>query len=167
MNKRLISKVAIEAGNMPALPKRKHPAHGVLVSREGPTIVFVTVCTNDRAPWLADSTIQENLVRIWQLADAWRIGYYMLMPDHLHLFCSPHKFEFTLKTWVAHWKRKFSCLKLAQAGPWQRDYWDTRLRCGASYHDKWEYTRQNPVRKGLIQDTDKWPYQGVLHELRW
>lgn len=155
------------ARNMRALPKRKHPAHGVLISRDTPTIVFVTVCTLKRLPWLADSVVQENLVRIWQQADAWRIGFYILMPDHMHLFCAPYKTEFTLKTWISHWKRKFSCLKLAQAGKWQMDYWDTRLRCGDNYHDKWEYVRQNPVRKGLIQDADQWPYQGVLHELRW
>ncbi len=155
------------AGNMPALPERKHPVHGVLISRQGVTIVFLTVCTKDRVPWLADPTVHKSLVQVWHMADAWRIGYYLLMPDHLHLFCSPYKPEFTLKAWVSHWKRAFSCVKISQAGQWQRDYWDTRLRHGHSYHDKWEYMRQNPVRKKLVTDSSQWPYQGVLNELRW
>ena len=90
-----------------------------------------------------------------------------MMPDHLHLFCSPHRPEFSLRQWVSHWKRKLSCLGLAEAGAWQRDYWDTRLRQSDNYHDKWEYVRLNPVRKGLVEQAGDWPYKGILNELRW
>ncbi len=155
------------AGNMPALPTRRHPAHGVHISSDSPTIVFLTVCTKTRKPWLACPEVQTALVDVWKVADAWSVGYYMLMPDHLHLFCSPRNLEFSLKQWVSHWKRKFSCLHLPEAGAWQRDYWDTRLRRGETYHDKWEYVQQNPVRKGLTKQSQDWPYQGVLNELRW
>lgn len=155
------------AGSMPALPKRRRPAHGVFISSSSPTIVFLTVCTHDRQPWLSNSIVHRHLVEVWNKADAWNVGYYLLMPDHVHLFCSPCNLEFTLKAWVAHWKRNFSCLMLKKAGQWQRDFWDTRLRGGENYHDKWEYVRQNPVRKGLIAKTDDWPYQGILNELRW
>jgi len=155
------------AGSMPALPKRRKPAHGVFILPCLPTIVFLTVCTHDRQPWLSNSIVHHQLIEVWNMMDAWKVGYYLLMPDHLHLFCAPHKLEFTLKAWVAHWKRKFSCLKLKEAGRWQRDFWDTRLRCVENYHDRWEYVRQNPVRKGLISKADAWPYQGVLNELRW
>lgn len=150
-----------------ALPSRRHPAHGVFFSRGIPTIVFLTVCAKDRQTWLADTLINKSLVEIWKAADAWKIGYYLIMPDHLHLFCAPSRMEFTLKTWVVYWKREFSCLKLKDTGLWQRDFWDTRLRHGENYHDKWEYVRQNPVRKGLVQNADDWPFQGILNELRW
>ncbi|OGV42972.1 MAG: hypothetical protein A2X46_00005 [Lentisphaerae bacterium GWF2_57_35] len=33
---------------------------------------------------------------MWKAADAWWVGYYLLMPDHIHLVCSPHKPEVTL-----------------------------------------------------------------------
>jgi hypothetical protein len=36
-----------------------------------------------------------------------------------------------------------------------------------NYHEKWEYVRQNPVRKGFVPSPDDWPYQGILNELRW
>ncbi len=32
---------------------------------------------------------------------------------------------------------------------------------------KWEYIRHNPVRAGLVNDPDDWPYQGEMHVLRW
>ncbi len=149
------------------LPQRKHPTHGVFISTGNPTIVFLTVCTQQRMPWLACPSVHSALVDVWTNADAWTVGYYLLMPDHVHLFCSPHRLEFSLEDWVSHWKRKFSCLRLPGSGEWQRGYWDTRLRREENYHDRWEYVRQNPLRKGLVSRIEIWPYQGILTELRW
>lgn len=33
---------------------------------------------------------------------------------------------------------------------WQRDFWDTQLRCVESYSAKWDNVRHNPVRAGLV-----------------
>ena len=49
----------------------------------------------------------------------------------------------------------------------QRDCWDRQLRTGESYKQKWEYVRNNPVRKGLVANADEWPYQGELNVLAW
>lgn len=148
-------------------PRRKHPARGVLVSLGRPTIVFLTVCTKDRQPWLTRPHVHQALKQVWTQATAWLVGRYVLMPDHLHLFCAPHHLDFPLHVWVAYWKRQFSCLRLPGVGGWQRDCWDTRLRRGENYDAKWEYVRQNPVRQGLCAHPDDWPYQGELHVLRW
>ena len=45
--------------------------------------------------------------------------------------------------------------------------WDTRLRRSESYQEKWQYVRENPVRKGLVENADDWPYQGMLNVLPW
>jgi len=50
---------------------------------------------------------------------------------------------------------------------WQRDCWDRQLRTGESYAQKWEYVRNNPVRKGLVANADDWPYQGELNVFEW
>ena len=148
-------------------PGRRHPARRVLISSGQPTIVHLNVCAKDRRPWLANSVVRENLEKIWQAANAWLVGYYLLMPDHLHLFCAPHKPEFTLQQWVSHWKRKFSCLHLPDAGEWQRDFWDTRLRRSESYTDKWRYIQENPVKEKLAATPEDWPHQGMLNVLPW
>ena len=49
----------------------------------------------------------------------------------------------------------------------QRDCWDTQLRKGDSYSAKWRYVRSNPVRKGLVENVDDWPYQGEMSILGW
>jgi len=46
-------------------PGRKHPARGVLIPSQQPTIVFLTVCTKDRLRWLAQQNVHEALRKIW------------------------------------------------------------------------------------------------------
>ena len=68
---------------------RKHPAHGVFMPGGKPIIVFLTVCTKGRHPWLATPEIHAHLRSVWIGADAWFVGRYVVMPDHIHLFASP------------------------------------------------------------------------------
>jgi len=75
---------------------RKHPASGVQINLGEPTIVFLTVNTRDRRPWLAQPLVHECLCEAWRQAQAWLVGYYLLMPDHLHLFCAPRDLTVTL-----------------------------------------------------------------------
>ena len=157
-----------DAGDgVPPRTHRKHPARGVLISNDQPTIVFLTVCTKNREPWLAQASVHDALRQVWANANAWLTGRYVLMPDHLHLFCAPSDPSVELNTWVAYWKRQFSCLHLPETGDWQRDCWDTRLRRSESYGDKWDYVRLNPVRKRLCTTPEDWPYQGELNVLMW
>jgi putative transposase len=89
------------------------------------------------------------------------------MPDHIHLFAAPGRKPLPFDNWVRYWKSQFSKAHRVSAHRWQTDHWDTRLRTFASYDDKWNYVRLNPLRHGLVRDADEWPYQGELNELRW
>lgn len=112
--------------------------------------------------------MHDVLVSAWTEADKWLVGRYVIMPDHIHLFCAPAEVDFMpVKKWVSYWKRLVSKKCRAETSLWQRDCWDTQLRMGESYHDKWEYVRNNPVRAGLCDHPDDWSFQGELKELRW
>jgi putative transposase len=87
-------------------PGRKQPASGVLVSVNRPTVVFLTVCTKERQQWLAQTAVHQALRKTWSDAKAWLVGDYLLMPDHLHLFCAPRDLSFPLKQWVTYWNVK-------------------------------------------------------------
>ena len=44
-------------------------------------------------------------------------------------------------------------------GPyWQKGFFDHVLRGSESASEKWAYGRNNPVRAGLVQRADDWPY---------
>lgn len=148
-------------------PERKTPAQGIRISLEGPTIVLLSVNSKDRVPWIAQDAVHRPLKAIWRSADAWLVGYYLLMPDHIHLFCAPRDLSFTIEKWMSYWKSLFSRAHVHQPWAWQRAGFHHRLRNQREFQDKWTYVRENPVRKGLVATPDDWPYQGTIHELRW
>jgi REP element-mobilizing transposase RayT len=45
---------------------------------------------------------------------------------------------------------------------WQRGFFDHVLRSDESYAQKWNYARENPVRAGLVDNADDWPFSGEL-----
>jgi hypothetical protein len=44
----------------------------------------------------------------------------------------------------------------------QAGFFDHILRSDESYSEKWNYVRDNPVRAGLVETADDWPYQGEI-----
>jgi putative transposase len=148
-------------------PGRKTPAKGVTISADEPTILLLTICAKDRKRWMAQKPVRESLERIWKRADAWLVGNYLLMPDHLHLFCAPRDLHFTVEGWVTFWKRQFTREHLNEDWAWQRSAFHHRLRNAREYEDKWNYVQENPIRKGLASKVEDWPYSGMIHELRW
>ena len=69
---------------------RKHPVHlEVHDRRDTPIIVYLTVCTKRRKPILANPAAHELLRASWREARLWLVGRYVIMPNHLHLFCAP------------------------------------------------------------------------------
>ena len=149
------------------LPDRSHPAHGILEFDAKPTIVFVTICTEKRVPWLATEFNHTLFRSVCQRATAWHLGRYMLMPDHLHGFVSPGDIDLSIDSWIKYVKSQFRKEHPDKSLRWQTDHWDTRLRNGESYDEKWQYVLNNPVRAGLVERAHDWPHQGELFPLRW
>jgi putative transposase len=146
---------------------RKHPVHMPAVERHNEAvIIFLTVCSKDRKPIFAFSDAAHAIISAWREAKTWLVGRYVLMPDHIHLFCAPGVFGAEpLKEWVRYWKTIAS--KKWPRPSEQRDFWDTQLRRHENYGAKWEYVLSNPVRAQLVTTLDEWPFQGELNVLRW
>jgi len=152
------------------LPQRHRPTHRpVIESGNRAVIAFVTVCTKERAPLLANPPMHDLILKAWHAATHWQVGRYVISPDHVHLFCAPGTIPAEpLLNWVRFWKAIVA--KSAGCGAdvlWQKNFWDTQLRRGDSYTAKWEYVMNNPVRHGLVSRAEEWPYQGELDSLRW
>src|SRR5438552_14340426 len=149
-------------------PGRRTPAGGAHLFISKPNIFFVTVNAKDKVPWLNQPAVQSSLAVIWhQEATAWLVGYYLLMPDHLHFFCAPHDLHFNIDTWITFWKRQFSRRHLDQPWEWQRRAFHHRLRNRIEYEDKLTYVQENPLRKNLVKSSEQWPFQGRVHDIRW
>ncbi|MFQ5414381.1 MAG: transposase [Phycisphaerae bacterium] len=148
-------------------PRRHHPIHGVRFPPGHRIIVFLTVCTRRRGRWLATEDCHALLVSIWRRAVAWRVGRYVILPDHLHLFAAPGELNADFDGWVTYWKSQFSKSHRNPEHRWSVDHWDRRLRAAERYDDKWDYVVENPVRHGLAARAQDRPYQGEVFELPW
>jgi len=131
---------------------------------------FITVCTIERRPLLARAEIVSLLLDSWQKAGCWLVGRYVVMPDHLHLFCAPATHPASpLKQWVQFW-RADATRRWPHSGEkpiWQKDFFDRQLRNGESYQQKWLYLWENPIKSGLVKSPEDWPFQGELNTIQW
>lgn len=114
--------------------------------------------------------MHQILLEAWSAADSFLVGRYVLMPDHIHLFCVPvNPGPGYMESWIRYWKslatRRLPNVEKGQL--WQRDFWDTQMRRGENYATQWDYVRFNPVRHGLVKDSKDWPYQGEVHPFDW
>jgi putative transposase len=145
---------------------RSNPATGVHTFGDNPAIAFLTVCTFQRQTGLADPAVHKALVQTWTAADEWLVGHYLIMPDHIHVFCAPHSDSFSIEQWVIYWKRQLR--RACKSAPrFQSRGFHHRLRRAESYQEKVEYVWQNPVRVGLVKTAEEWEFKGVLNVLPW
>jgi putative transposase len=126
-------------------------------------LYFVTFATRDRKtiPSLDHAQlILEQYAHCAIVKFNVALGRYVIMPDHIHLFVRGDR-TFTLSSWIGGLKRAISvALKLSRL--WQPGFFDHILRSDESYAEKWNYVRDNPVRAGLVETADDWPYQGEI-----
>jgi len=148
-------------------PNRQNPSPGVHIDLGRSNFVLLTVTAEKRDPWLANETAHRLLHETWSEAKAWLVGDYLLMPDHFHCFCAPHDLQFTIETWISYWKREFALKHKRTAWKFQSRGWHHRMRDGENYSEKWLYVQENPVRQGLCQRIEDWPFKGKVFDLIW
>jgi len=76
--------------------------------------------------------------------------------------------EDSLSGFVHAWKSSVTLRLRARgvSGPvWQSESSDRLLRSGESAQQKWDYIEQNPVRAGLVERPDEYPYSGTPEEI--
>jgi putative transposase len=127
-------------------------------------VYFVTICVADRKLVLANKETFNAFKLAASKLEDWRVMAAILMPDHLHVIVAPTKereaklgnFSAALK----HWTRK----ELKASWKWQPGSFDRLLRSSESLRDKWLYVQENPVRAGLVQRWEDWPYRYEFNE---
>lgn len=147
-----------------------HLSHFPPIQRHNTSIILhVTVCASARGQHVFDNPAAHRaLTGAWRRATHWLIGEYVLMPDHIHLFCAPGVTEWPpVRRWAGYWKRLMGMSESRFKGAFQDDCWDTQMRSRANYEEKLAYIQNNPVRKQLATDWQAWPYRGRLFDVSW
>ena len=120
---------------------------------------FITVCCRERgrnqlanpkiAPALFETIKHRNERQLWYVHLA------TIMPDHIHLLITFGSADARIQTVVSKWK-EWTAKSLGIR--WQRDFFEHRLRKEESWRQKADYILANPVRAGLVQRWENWPY---------
>jgi putative transposase len=137
---------------------RKRLDHTIPVFAEWDATYFLTVCclyrdvntlcTPERAAVIFKS------VQVYESLGKWSVRVMLLMPDHLHALVD-FPFWGDMSRIIQDWKRFLS----KEFGiKFQRSFFDHRLRRDESHDEKWKYIKMNPVRAGLIDDPEAWPW---------
>ncbi|HJQ70505.1 MAG TPA: transposase [Blastocatellia bacterium] len=134
-------------------------------------VYFVTIVVSKRRNLFLDPNLAESVINC--LLDLRRkMGFtlysYCLMPDHFHALIGAGESNkglgeicgaFKSLSTRAYWQRYEGRL-------WQRQFFDHIIRNEKDFFETMEYIRQNPVRKGLVNTAEEWPYSGIVDELQ-
>lgn len=100
----------------------------------------------------------------------WAIGRYVIMPGHVHFFCSAELNSKSLPAFMQAWKQwtsKRIAREIKIAGHiWQEEFFDHILRSSESYIQKWDYVKENALRSKLVSNSEQWSWQGEVESLR-
>ena len=126
--------------------------------------VHVTVCTDNKEN-IFDSEINARIV-IDELLKAakdvrFRILCYCLMPDHLHVIVSPGESALSLSKFLNIFKGRTTAAFRERKDLkkiWQRSAFDHVIRTEENLKGVIGYIRDNPVRKGIVENADDYPY---------
>ena len=136
----------------------------------GDVDTHVTICANHGEPFRDDSvaTIACANVEFYCRKLAYRLYGYTLMPDHLHVLLSPAASERALAYWLDVFKsyttNQFH--ELGRRGPlWQPSAHDHVCRDGETAEAVLTYIVDNPVRAGLVERWQDWPWTKVFIEM--
>jgi len=142
----------------PNIPDRKRFDHVPPFWVDDQDVFFVTVCCRERGK---NSLCKEEVFSLLKNSllhyesKGWlRVVQFLAMPDHVH-FLASFDLSVGLTKPMACWKSY-----TAKQGNfyWQGDYFDHRLRSDESWLEKARYIRANPVRAGLIESEESWPF---------
>jgi REP-associated tyrosine transposase len=78
----------------------------------------------------------------------------VVMPDHVHLLAMPDD------DGIAHLMQQLKGVSAHQIGQpvWQREYFDRIIRSTEDLREKGEYIIANPVRAGLVERAEDYPW---------
>jgi putative transposase len=127
----------------------------------------VTIVTSDRRPIFADTSVTERamdcLLESVERFDA-DVYAYCFMPDHLHLLArTPEGIRFD--EFIRHFKQLTGFRLPREPGiirVWQPSYYDHALRRPEQLEATAKYILDNPVRAGLVTETNEYPFGGSL-----
>jgi len=129
-------------------------------------VYFVTWrCAGDQELAPVERDITMEALRYWD-ASRWTVYAAVVLPDHVHGLVQPLMDKeggtFDLAQ-IIHSVKSFSAHQINrerqnQGSVWQDERYDRIIRDEAEFIEKWEYIRNNPVKRGLCEKPEDYPW---------
>jgi len=126
---------------------------------------FVTICTAERASSFTDPRLATMVVDalLWRRQHGIGLHAYCVMPDHLHLLLTLGSSGLSLSALLRAFKSYTTRLSWGlgyQGQLWQARFHDHILRQAEDGRAIGVYILANPVRAGLVDDPEAYPWSG-------
>jgi|SRR5581483_3177516 len=137
-------------------------SHRGLTSATG---YFITASTYQKACILQSDRMAGLFIDVlyhYRAEHEYWLHEFVVMPDHFHLLITPGA---ALERALQLIKGGFSYRAAKELGfrgkIWQPSYYDRRVRDEIEYGNFRDYIRQNPVKRGLAQRAEFYPYSSA------
>jgi putative transposase len=142
-------------------------AKGLLRYQQSGCFHFLTFSCYRRQPLLDDATARgvfERELEAVRIRYGFVVAGYVLMPEHVHLLAGePSRSSLSIAIQVL---KQQTSRKLKQRGEvqfWQRRYYDFNVHTEEKRIEKLRYIHRNPVRRGLVEKPEDWPWSSFRH----
>jgi putative transposase len=137
---------------------------------------FITFSCYHRRPYLQCAESRTRFVELLSETRAkhsFRIGGYVVMPEHVHLLLSEpvdgllsvavqvlkQRVSYEMRRSCEHYRGGVGTQACAEALRfWERRYYDFNVWSQAKVKEKMDYMHQNPVKRGLVRYSFDWPW---------
>ena len=128
---------------------------------------FLTICTLSRTRvFVDDQPVSLVVAHLSRTADdhGFSVIAYCLMPDHIHALIEGRHPAADFREFVRIFKQRSSFEWKRERGKplWQRSYFEHVLRDDEDTIGVAKYILENPVRAGLVERPEDYPYLGSL-----
>jgi putative transposase len=128
---------------------------------------FITTVTRLRTPLFRQKAAAELLVETlmhYRDGGKYLLHEFVVMPDHLHAILTPTD-GLSLERAMQFIKGGFS-FRLGKGSIWQQSFSHDRIEDERDYEKHREYVWMNPVRAGLVQRAEDYPYSSAWQGLK-
>ena len=131
----------------------------------GPYQYFLTFCVRDRLLVFSDRQVAEQTLmqfRRTATMEHFALLAYCVMPDHAHLLIEGVSSDSDFKRFAKMAKQRSGGLyaRTRHQRLWQDGYFERVLRDDADAREFARYVVNNPVRAGLVESPEEYPFVG-------
>jgi len=124
---------------------------------------FITSITAQRRPLFRNSTAADLMLRTlldYRDQHKYLLHEFVVMPDHFHVLITPAD-NVSLERAVQFIKGGFSFRLKSNTTVWQESFTNHRIRDENDFGGYRDYILMNPVRAGLAQKPEEYPYSSA------